>query len=39
MNKEVLKEIIIENESFITKQIEKIFEREFLILPSPDIKK
>lgn len=39
MNKEVLKEIIVENESFIIKQIEKIFEREFLHLPSPDIKK
>lgn len=39
VNKELIKEIFVENESFIMRQIEWIFNREPLLLPSSNIKK
>lgn len=39
MNKEVIKDIVVENESFITKQIEQISDRECISLPSFNINK
>ncbi|MEJ5352691.1 MAG: ATP-binding protein [Melioribacteraceae bacterium] len=39
INKELIKEIIIENENFIMQQVNRVFDRESVLLPSSDIKK
>lgn len=39
INKELIKEIIIENENFIMQQIKNVYDRESVLLPSLDVKK